>query len=121
MQLITQRNQIIARPKMTIRLCEISNPIPRIIRTIPRHALNPRIHRTNPNGIKAHSLDVIQFILDPLPCSAAVVAVRDVARGGSGAVCTGETVDHDLVDCSGTPLVFVCAGNEGEEQGEEKE
>jgi hypothetical protein len=54
------------------------------------------------------------------PCSPTIHAVRDVAGERCAIVCAGEAVDHDLIDCAGTPLVFGgCGGTWGADEKEE--
>jgi len=110
MNLLTQRQQILLCPEILVQIHHIGNPIPRIIRSVLCHPLDPSTNRTDPNGIKTHALDVIEMVQETPPSSAAVGAIRDVAGGGCAVVCAGEAVDHDLVNCARTPLVFGSCG-----------
>ena len=112
MQLRTQCLHVISCPKMRIWAVHISHPISRVIRSIPRHALNPLGHRTYPDCIEAHALDIIQISCETCPSAAAVVAGRDVAGGSGGEIGAGKPVDHYLVYGAFAPFVFGCGVNE---------
>jgi hypothetical protein len=105
MHFLTQRQQILFRPKILIQFRQIINPISRIIRPIVRHARYPCGNGTYPEGGKAHSLDVVELVLETSPGSATVAAEGDVAGSGGAVGGEGETVDHDLVDGASSPEV----------------
>jgi len=120
MNLLTQRQQILLCTEILVQTRHIGNPVPRIIRSVSRHPLDPSTNRTDPNGIKTHALDVVEMVEETPPGSAAVGPIREVAWGGCAVVGAGEAVDYDLVNCARTPFVFGGRGGgyrEKEESG----
>lgn len=49
-----------------------------------REALDILGSGTDPDGIVAHPLDIIELVYDGLPCTSAVNPVASVARGARG-------------------------------------
>lgn len=68
----------------------------------------------NPDGIEAHSLDVVEVVFDPFESSPTVVA--QVAAGRLGFIITSESISEELVDRSLLPFLFV--GAEGQKHTE---
>lgn len=54
-------------------------------------------NRTDPDSVEAHTLYIVELVLDTLPCSTAVLFVVGRARG-RGSIGESESVRDDLVD-----------------------
>ena len=108
MQRISQRPQILPRPKPRVYLIQIPLPIPMISVTVGSVPAQLRSHGRDPDGIEAHVLDVVEVVLDSFKGAAAVDAVGGVAGGGGAAICACEAVGEDLVDAAACPLGAGC-------------
>jgi len=76
-------------------------------------------NRGDPNGIEAHTLDVVEIVLDSLEGTSTVVT--EIVARSSRTVSLGESVSDDLVDRAGSPF-FSSLGLDGkdEKRGDEK-
>lgn len=80
-----------------------------------------RVHRSrNTHRRKAHSLDIVQLVYDPIERPATVSPIAGIAGICGGAVGEGEAVSEKLVDGSGAPFSRGSGTGDGREEEDEQ-
>lgn len=102
---------------MPVHSIKILLPVAVVGLSVSSFTLNVFRDRRDPDRVKSHTLNVVEFLDDSSPGAAAVDARGRVAGGGGAAISAGEAVGEELVNAAAAPFCWAGGEGAGEEEG----